>query len=260
MAEQLRPRIDRKEERPRECHCEHSNKMTDYNDKARAVILAALMVFSVFAGTVAFTGTAAAQSATAGNSSLTPNSVQEGSTNDLTVDLQLDSINTNDSTNQKVVLDFNDSLDLSSSGVSNVDVSGQNVTYSGDSNVDSTNNVVNVTFGDASGSGVNSDTVNVSFDVQTVTAPAVQGDQSTDVGLAIDSNDDGTADSSVSNSFFTLQITDTTTSGSSANRAGPGGIGDFDTQDGDGVVYDGATVFQGESSIELAGNISGGVV
>ncbi|MFB6102969.1 MAG: surface glycoprotein, partial [Haloplanus sp.] len=34
--------------------------MTDYNNKVRAVILAALMVFSVFAGTVALSGTAAA--------------------------------------------------------------------------------------------------------------------------------------------------------------------------------------------------------
>ncbi|WP_380680469.1 PGF-CTERM sorting domain-containing protein [Salinigranum sp. GCM10025319] len=34
--------------------------MTDYNDKIRAVVLAALMVLSVFAGTVAFAGTASA--------------------------------------------------------------------------------------------------------------------------------------------------------------------------------------------------------
>ena len=34
--------------------------MTDYNDKIRAVVLAALMVLSVFAGTIAFAGTAAA--------------------------------------------------------------------------------------------------------------------------------------------------------------------------------------------------------
>ncbi|WP_299335311.1 surface glycoprotein, partial [Haloplanus sp.] len=48
--------------------------MTDYNKKARAVILATLMVLSVFAGTVAFSGSAAAQTLEAGNSSVTPNS------------------------------------------------------------------------------------------------------------------------------------------------------------------------------------------
>jgi len=69
--------------------------MTDTNDKLRALVLAALMVFSVFAGTIALTGTAAA--ATIGSASatdVTPN----GDTGQVDIQLtnaQLDSANNN---------------------------------------------------------------------------------------------------------------------------------------------------------------------
>ncbi|WP_435146414.1 surface glycoprotein, partial [Halobaculum sp. P14] len=55
--------------------------MTDYNDKIRALFLTALMVFSVFAGTVAFSGAAAAgNSSTASSLSVTPSTVAPGET------------------------------------------------------------------------------------------------------------------------------------------------------------------------------------
>jgi surface glycoprotein (TIGR04207 family) len=52
--------------------------MTDTHDKIRALFLSALMVFSVFAGTVAFAGTAAAVTNT--SASVTDN-VTPGSSN-----------------------------------------------------------------------------------------------------------------------------------------------------------------------------------
>lgn len=39
-------------------------------------------------------------------------------------------------------------------------------------------------------------------------------------------------------------------------RAGPGGSGAFDTADGEGVVYEGATVYRGEDDIEFGGALS----
>jgi surface glycoprotein (TIGR04207 family) len=46
--------------------------MTNNSDKLRSLILAALMVFSVFAGSIALTGSAAAANVEDGNSSISP--------------------------------------------------------------------------------------------------------------------------------------------------------------------------------------------
>ncbi|MFD1633156.1 HVO_2072 family ArtA-dependent S-layer glycoprotein, partial [Haloplanus ruber] len=51
----------------------------------------------------------------------------------------------------------------------------------------------------------------------------------------------------------------TTGAAGSRTRAGVGGTGDFDTRDGTGTIYAGATVYQGESDVFLGGQISNGV-
>jgi surface glycoprotein (TIGR04207 family)/PGF-CTERM protein len=66
--------------------------MTSTNDKVRSLILAALMVMSVFAGTVAFTGTAAAATYTGNNASLDPSTVSSGDTEQHDIAFEIDDI------------------------------------------------------------------------------------------------------------------------------------------------------------------------
>ncbi|MFC6735756.1 BGTF surface domain-containing protein, partial [Halolamina salina] len=192
--------------------------MTDNSDKIRSIVLAALMVFSVFAGTVAFAGTAAAGTTDTTNSSITPSTVDESTTNTHTVTLIASGVNTSGNGNQVFAVDLPDSLDTSSSGVTNFNVNSGNVTYSGTFNVNSTTDVVTVTLQDSS--GVNSDTVNVTFDITNVATPAVSGNTTAQAQFALDenangsytdNNDDGFSD------FQSLTIVDTGTSNQNAS-------------------------------------------
>ncbi|MFC7172627.1 surface glycoprotein [Haloplanus litoreus] len=91
--------------------------MTDSKQKIRAVVLAALMVFSVFAGTVALSGTVAAQSAGSGNNTITPTSVAQDTTNDYDITVNATEVDTTDgSVNGDFVVDFK-SLNLTTSSV-----------------------------------------------------------------------------------------------------------------------------------------------
>jgi hypothetical protein len=66
------------------------------SDKIRAVVLSVIMIFSVFGGTVAFSGTAAAASFSPGSASPTP--VDEQTTNDYNVSVDINGVDTFDST------------------------------------------------------------------------------------------------------------------------------------------------------------------
>jgi surface glycoprotein (TIGR04207 family) len=78
--------------------------MTDYpSDEVRAVVLSALMVLSVFGGTVAFSEPAAAQSFDSG--SITPSTVEEQTSNEHAVTVTVSDVNTNDTEPQTLTLD-----------------------------------------------------------------------------------------------------------------------------------------------------------
>ncbi len=73
------------------------------------------------------------------------------------------------------------------------------------------------------------------------------------IGGSVGSSPDQSPSGSPSTSF-------TVTQQSGVTRAGPGGSGDFDTSNGEGVVYDGARVFRGEDDIEFGGSLSSSLV
>ncbi|WP_435065119.1 BGTF surface domain-containing protein [Halobaculum sp. EA56] len=226
--------------------------MTDTNDKIRALFLTALMVFSVFAGTVAFTGAAAAANTEAGGSSISPDTVPEQSTNTHTVTLNATDVDTSGDGNQVFAVDLPDALGTSSTQVTNIVVNEGAVT-AGSTNVDSTNDIITVTLEDAtsmSGSS-SSDTVNVTFDITNVVAPETTGSDFTgQAQFAVDANADGdyadSDDSSFAN-FQQLTVSETTTS-SDADRTYLGG----DT------LSDGAIVYQGQEIIFDTGSDSDG--
>ncbi|WP_459862412.1 surface glycoprotein, partial [Haloplanus litoreus] len=224
--------------------------MTDSKQKIRAVVLAALMVFSVFAGTVALSGTVAAQSAGSGNNTITPTSVAQDTTNDYDITVNATEVDTTDgSVNGDFVVDFK-SLNLTTSSV----ITGTSID-AGNVTIDSPNTTVadgtetaTLAFNDSTSDGLASDTVQISFTVTNVESPTA-GDQNVDYDF-----DDGEG------TTFSGQALDTVTvnAPSSANRAGNvDGSGTFDTLNGTGTVFDGATVYQGESGLSLGGSLAG---
>jgi PGF-CTERM protein/surface glycoprotein (TIGR04207 family) len=205
--------------------------MTNNSDKIRSVVLAALMMFSVFAGTVALTGTAAAGTADTGNSSITPSTVDESTTNTHTVTLVATGVNTSGNGDQVLAVDLPDVLDTSNSDVTNVNVNSGDVTYNGTSNVNDTNDVVTVTLQDDN--GVNSDTVNVTFDLTNVAAPSVNSNTSAQAQMALDENADGNYSGSNDDGFTDFQqltIVDTSS-----------------TSDQNASVVNGSIVYQGQT-------------
>ncbi|UIP00277.1 surface glycoprotein [Halobaculum sp. CBA1158] len=232
--------------------------MTDYNDKIRALILAALMVFSVFAGTVAFTGTAAAATAETGNSSITPATVDEGTTNTHSITLNATGVDTSGDGNQVFTVVLPEELDLSS-GASITDAQvNEGAATIGSTNVDSTTNVVNVTVQDdtsAGGSGTD-DTVNISYNLTNVQAPNVDGDFTGQAQFGVDANADGSfggADDSGPSDFQQLTVTDNT-----ADVDFDRDVSGTNTQ----LVFQGQTVYSNEfgngETVQLRRNTSSG--
>ncbi|WP_435067719.1 surface glycoprotein, partial [Haloplanus sp. C73] len=237
--------------------------MTDYNDKVRAVVLAALMVFSVFAGTVAFSGAAAGVNSGSGSFATFTNDtdVDEQTTRTHNINFTFDGYTADGNTDTYTLAASPASgVNVTSTTVNSVVINGTDITGSAgvstnDPDSDGSAEELLVTFqpdNSTVGTGNLTGSVDVTVDIQTEN---VGSDTTATVTSSLDDSSDSTS-TSASRSFT---IRDVSGPGG-ATRAGPGGSGSFDTQDGDGVVYDGATVFQGESSIELAGNISGGVV
>ncbi|SEA24436.1 major cell surface glycoprotein, partial [Haloplanus vescus] len=240
--------------------------MTDYNDKARAVILAALMVFSVFAGTVAFTGTAAATAENIQVQNLTNTQPSESSTVTHELDYNVDNVSS-DGTEDVFFVELPNEYNQSAGTLA---ANTESAANRSDGSAISDSSSISLVDG-PDGDGV-SDTIRVGYSPSTaatnvdmnltvnfdLTHPEVSGNTAKDVSIYVnDSNTTSTDASVTSTGAFTVQ--DTSGPGG-AKRAGPGGSGSFDVYDGEGTVYDGANVYQGESDIELGGSISGGVV
>jgi surface glycoprotein (TIGR04207 family) len=192
--------------------------MTDYNDKIRAVVLAALMVLSVFAGTVAFAGTASATVSSFSNPSVAD--VQTGSsgtTQSVTIDVETDASSGNNVT-----------IDYDTANITGVSVNSIADTRSASAVVVDAD-TVNVTIDDGTADGADTGTLDL-----TVTHNLTG--VSTEAGVNVDfTGDPGTA--STSTSF------DITT----ANSLGPGS-----------TVYLGDTVdLSGYSSTSFTGEATG---
>ncbi|QCC46916.1 DUF7827 domain-containing protein [Halobellus limi] len=187
--------------------------MTTETNKIRAVFLAALMVLSVFAGTVAFSGSvAAAESADGG--SVSNETVYEQTTNTHTVQLNatLNTTATNNPSNANYTVTFPDSpdFDLSAEDNSTVQIHG---TGSGNVDVsntywDSANNnfTVELARTGADGSPHEQD-VNLSFRLRSVVAPEVSSTTSGQASFALDTNADNTDEYSTNIQQLTVEAT-----------------------------------------------------
>jgi major cell surface glycoprotein (TIGR04216 family) len=230
--------------------------MTGYlSDEVRAVVLSALMVLSVMVGSVAFAGTAAATSFN-GTPSISPTTVDDNQAVSHTVDIS--GTYATDGTDDSLVITVSPEGEITDASGLSVSVTGpgsSNVTagsLSLSNNNGGTNNQATLPLADADSSGVNEDyTVNVTGTVE-VTWDDVSSDTSTTVNNAVFLDGSNTGSSGVD---VTFTVNDASGPGG-ATRAGPGGSGSFDTADGEGVVYDGATVYQGEEDINFAGTLS----
>ncbi|WP_251327931.1 HVO_2072 family ArtA-dependent S-layer glycoprotein [Haloplanus pelagicus] len=204
--------------------------MTDYNDKIRAVVLAALMVFSVFAGTVALSGTAAAQSIDTGNSSLSPTSVGSTTVNHDAL-VAVDSLDfSSNSQNASVTVDFGSGEpDASASTINSVSVGGSSLN-AGNYSVSTSTNTLTVEINDT----VASSSTGVDIDIDPLVVDWSSASGSQNVNLSV------TDTSGTSSNLGTLASVSVS---SSSTRAAP--------SSGGGDVYDGATVFQGEEDINF---------
>ncbi|MFB6252966.1 MAG: surface glycoprotein, partial [Halobellus sp.] len=171
------------------------------SDKVRAVVLSALMVLSVFGGTVAFAGTAAAQTADSG--SITPSTVDEQTTNEHNVSVDV-TLNTSDGTDQDVFVDLPDALNTSSSSITSLSVTGP-----GSGNVSvgsgSVNSNGNVSFAVSDSTGSGDESVTLAFNITSVQAPSVSSDTTATAQLKIDDGQDGSIESSLGFQQLTIQ-------------------------------------------------------
>ncbi|WP_460538972.1 surface glycoprotein, partial [Haloplanus salinarum] len=214
--------------------------MTDYNKKARAVVLAALMVFSVFAGTVALSGTAAAEATDLSNASASDVIVGADATTQ-TVSVE---VTVTDGGTDNISFDHGapgytveglDSATISSS--SGLEINNSSTTGA---------STVEVGLNDTTNDGnTASGTVEIQVTVDTVGVATSTGNT-----ITID-DAQGTASAQTPNFAFV-------SGGGDNNRAGNAdGTGDFNTADGEGYIFPGATIFQGESDVFLGDNFDG---
>jgi len=189
----------------------HDSTMTTDTDKRRAVFLAVLMVLSVFAGTLAFSGSAvAASDPETDDGSITNTTVVETSNNTHSVDLNA-TLNTTNDTNVDYIVSLSDgdNFDLSNTDNSTVridDASGVSAVTS--TSIDDANDNFTVTV-DTSGGGKDDEQVNLSFDLTGVKAPSVASDFP--VRFALNNNSDATIENQTQ--IGTLSVQDTPSGG-----------------------------------------------
>ncbi|WP_435183426.1 BGTF surface domain-containing protein [Halobellus sp. EA9] len=180
--------------------------MTGNTNAHRAVFLAVLLVLSVFAGTVAFTGSVAAiGDPTADGGEITNKTVPETSNNTHSITLNA-SLNTSRSAYVNYNVSFDTKFDLNGTTNTTVQASTDNVTIVGTSFDTSQNNfTVNVST-DGAGSA-DDDQVNLTFDLVGVKAPDVSSDTDYDVIFALDNETDGSVEGSRTLGTLTVENT-----------------------------------------------------
>jgi len=114
--------------------------MTDTNEKIRSLFLTALMVFSVFAGTIAFSGGAAAAGANVGVEQAVAYTANDGGSNTPTVELALNETGASVS-NTDITVYVDGDKNPSKYGVSSAGVTDQRLSFELDNSVDSSRNL-----------------------------------------------------------------------------------------------------------------------
>ena len=178
--------------------------MTSNSKKVRALVLSALMVFSVFAGTIAFAGTAAAVDSVSGDSNDLSNTPDELTSDTGEIAFNVTNVSASDSTVTSEVSVTNaeftsiDSADVSAHTGSAEIASSAQVTNDG-----------NITV------GIDTDTseVNATITLNSVTVEYANVDGNTDAVFSANVSDDGDG-STASGELFRKTVQDTTSSGS----------------------------------------------
>ena len=180
--------------------------MTTDTNKTRAVFLAALMVFSVFAGTVAFSGSVVAAES-ADNGTVSNSTVYEQTTNTHSIELN-GTLNTSNTSDVNYTLSFPTSpeFDLSGASITEESVDNAEVSVSSTHLNESGNNNATITLS-RTGNGPSEEPVNVSFQLEDVTAPEVSSSASGSASFGVDIGTDGTFDSSTSIGTLTVEPT-----------------------------------------------------
>ncbi|AXG11574.1 HVO_2072 family ArtA-dependent S-layer glycoprotein [Haloplanus rubicundus] len=225
--------------------------MTTSTEQLETVLVVVALVVSPFAGAVAFAGPAAAASGVTVDSALSPTTVDESSTVSHDVTVTVTDVVTDSGTDSLAI-----TLPSTATGatIPSATVTNNSTSVSSTARVDGRTAYVNVTE-DLSGS--NDTDVDLTVDATIrVSWGSVTSTQSDTVSYRFTDSGDGDLGPAT---LATVTVRDVA-GPSGSTRAGPGGSGAFDTVDGEGVVYPGATVFQGETDIQLGGPLSGGVV
>ncbi|MGQ4554882.1 BGTF surface domain-containing protein [Halobellus sp. GM3] len=186
--------------------------MTENTNQFRAAFLAVILILSVFAGTVVFSGSvAAAESADGGNVSNA--TVYEQTTNTHTVQLNstlntTDGVTTTQYANYTVSFPDSPDFDLSSEDNSTVQVSGGGSgTVALDSTYwDSDNNNFTIRV-ERTGSTSGEQDLNLTFQLRDIVAPEVSSTTSGQASFALDTNDDGTSEYSTDIQQLTVEST-----------------------------------------------------
>lgn len=152
--------------------------MTTETDRHRAIFLAVLMVLSVFAGTLAFSGSAvAASDPEVDGANITNTTVVETSNNTHSVELN-STINSSNSTSIDYNLSLSDGgseFDLSNTDNSTIQVNDDENISSITTSVDNTTDNFTATV-TPTGGGLDDEQINLSFDLTGVVAPSVSSD------------------------------------------------------------------------------------
>ena len=148
--------------------------MTDNTDKARSLILAALMVFSVFAGTVAFAGTAAAANSI-NDATLDPAQADGGQDVTHTLTFNVTEVNHTGDTDT-VEIDLPSVYDSNNVSINSVEASANGTTPNSDSSAVMNGSTIEYTFAydqGIAGSGSTSGTVDGNVDGETGEAVSI---------------------------------------------------------------------------------------
>ena len=164
--------------------------MTGYlSDEVRAIILSALLVLSVFGGTVAFTGTAVAVDSGSGSfDEFTNTTVEEGTTTNHTIKFSASNLAADTTANDTLNITLPDSLNVSDASVGTLDVGNDldvaNITTLSDTDGDDAFERVTISFNGSDG--------NVGIDLSAETdAPFVSGSSATGDATATLFDSDG---------------------------------------------------------------------
>ncbi|WP_207212721.1 DUF7827 domain-containing protein, partial [Halogeometricum borinquense] len=159
--------------------------MTSNTKQFRAVFLAALMVMSVFAGTIAFAGSAAAvDDANSSVVNFSPNNVDEGATETHTFNVSFADYNSNESENDDLKVNLPDKVSVDSYSLEIINADNDTVITS-----DTGNSEPSLTFGNNTGGAKN---IYVNGTV-TVTANTVDSDNTAPVYFNLTDNTHGKA-------------------------------------------------------------------